>query len=175
MRNPPKQMDGIAGVLHRALSRIGLDRELDDYRVIQLWDEVVGPTVARNAQPTRLDSKRLVVVVRSAPWLQELGMLRRDLCTRLNAAMGRNVINEIFLVVGKIEYNDAHRSHAPRRKPEPAGIGSQSAGVTAVGAGIPPVARDLAIASPDMKAHGLSGEIAAAFDKLWRAKHRGEG
>lgn len=36
-------------------------------------------------------------------------MLRRDLCDRLNKWMEREVITEIFLVVGKVETNEPER------------------------------------------------------------------
>ncbi len=90
-------------VLENVVARLGLDRNLDDYRIWQAWDEVVGPAVARNAQPVRIDSRRLVVAVRNNVWMQELSLLRDRLCERLNEWMGRNVVGEIFLVVGKIE------------------------------------------------------------------------
>ncbi len=93
----------LGSVLENVVARLGLDRNLDDYRLWQAWDEVVGPAVARNAQPVRIDSRRLVVAVRNNVWMQELSLLRDHLCERLNEWMGRDIVGEIFLVVGKIE------------------------------------------------------------------------
>lgn len=93
-------------LLSGVVSRLGLERNLDDYRIWAAWDEVVGPAVARNAQPSRLDARRLVVTVKNATWMQELSLLRHDLCRKLNAWMGREVVAEIFLVVGKVEAAD---------------------------------------------------------------------
>lgn len=93
----------VGSVLENVVARLGLDRNLDDYRIWQAWDDVVGPAVARNAQPVRIDSRRLVVAVRNNMWMQELSLLRDHLCERLNEWMGRNVVGEIFLVIGKIE------------------------------------------------------------------------
>ena len=61
------------------ISRLGLRRDLDDYRIFEAWEQVVGAQIARNAQPTRLDTKRLVVTVKSAVWMQELSLLREDI------------------------------------------------------------------------------------------------
>ncbi|MFQ5351982.1 MAG: DciA family protein, partial [Candidatus Binatia bacterium] len=55
-----------------------------------------------------VDAQRLVVAVRTAAWLQELDLLRRELCSRLNAWMGRKVINELFLVVGRVDRGSAN-------------------------------------------------------------------
>jgi hypothetical protein len=93
----PKQLGTI---LSGVVARLGIDRNLDDYRVWEAWDEVVGPQVARNAEPIRLDQRRLVVAVKSNGWMQELSLLRHDIRDRLNAWMRRDVVEEIFLVIG---------------------------------------------------------------------------
>lgn len=93
----------IASVLQDVVARLGLERDLDDFRVWQAWAEVVGPTLARNAQPIRLDGLRLVVAVKNNSWMQELAMLRGEIAARLNAWMGRRVVGEIFLVVGRLD------------------------------------------------------------------------
>ncbi|MFN2376485.1 MAG: DUF721 domain-containing protein, partial [Candidatus Binatia bacterium] len=93
----------LSALLEQSLARLGLDRRLDDYRVWQAWDEVVGRTISRNAQPVRLDGTRLVVTVRSSTWLQELSLLQRELIARLNEWMQREVVRELFFVVGRVE------------------------------------------------------------------------
>jgi predicted nucleic acid-binding Zn ribbon protein len=93
----------VDGLLRNVVGRLGIERNLDDYRIWAAWDEVVGPAVARNAQPIRLDKARLIVAVKNATWMQELALLRHDLCSRLNRWMDREVITEIFLIVGRVE------------------------------------------------------------------------
>jgi predicted nucleic acid-binding Zn ribbon protein len=108
-------------LLSGVVSRLGLERDLDDYRLWVAWDEIVGPAVARNAQPSRLRARRLVVTVKNATWLQELSLLRHDLSRKLTAWMGREVVAEIFLVVGKVEAADPKpggRRPGPRAVPD---------------------------------------------------------
>ena len=108
----------LSDLLGNVVSRLGLERDLDDYRIWSAWDEVVGPTVARNAQPVRLHARRLVVAVKNATWMHELTLLRRDLCQRLNAWMGREVVGELFLVVGRVEHGDeTSRRRSPQAPP----------------------------------------------------------
>lgn len=160
------RLSSIAEVLQLSLARVGLDRRLEDYRIFEGWDEVVGPTIARNAQPCRLDERRLVVVVRSSAWLQELGLLRRDLCRRLNQWMGREVIGEIFFVVGKLD--PQARSGAGETSVS-TGSHEEEAGDSAAGAG----SEDGGLAPAEVsRASGASEEIAAAFERLWRAARR---
>jgi hypothetical protein len=137
----------LSALLEQTLARFGLDRRLDDYRVWQAWDEVVGLTISRNAQPVRLDGSRLIVTVRSSTWLQELSLLQRELVRRLNEWMKRDVVHEIFFVVGRVEQTT------------PASL-------------VKPVVRDaaqssLALAPP--ASPGLSPEATEIFERLWRA------
>lgn len=115
----------ISTVLADVVARLGLERDLDDFRVWEAWDEVVGEAVSRNAWPIRLDGHRLVVAVKSNTWMQELSMLRDQITPRLNDWMGREVVREIFLVVGRpapsaSERRDRIRRRTPGDQPQPA-------------------------------------------------------
>jgi predicted nucleic acid-binding Zn ribbon protein len=96
----PQRIDGI---LSEVLARLGANRDLAECRLWEVWDDVVGPGVARNAQPLRFASQRLVVTVKSTGWMQELTMLREELTARLNERVGQRLVNEIFFVLGRIE------------------------------------------------------------------------
>ncbi len=149
----------LSALLEQTLARIGLDRRLDDYRVWQAWDEVVGRTISRNAQPVRLDGSRLIVAVRSSTWLQELSLLQRELIVRLNQWMEREVVRELFFVVGRVEQPGAARAQgasAPAAG-QPQGQRTSDVVTSTSSAIAPPPSRD------------LSPEVAATFERLWRA------
>lgn len=141
----------LSALLEQTLSRIGLDRRLDDYRVWQAWDEVVGRTISRNAQPVRLDGTRLVVAVKSSTWLQELSLLQRELIVRINEWMRREVVRELFFVVGRVE-----QQGPSTKKPGAQGL-LPPRGKQADDDGAPPDTGE------------LSPEVAATFERLWKA------
>jgi len=103
----------VSGVLETVVSRLGLRRDLDDYRIFEAWERVVGDQIARNAQPVRLDARRLVIHVKSAVWMQELALLRGDILRRINEWMGRELVQDLFLVLGSPHDEEPKRS-APR-------------------------------------------------------------
>lgn len=90
----------VGGLLETVVSRLGLRRDLDDYRIFEAWEHVVGEQIARNAQPVRLDARRLVINVKNAVWMQELALLREDIRQRINEWMGRELVQDLFLVLG---------------------------------------------------------------------------
>jgi hypothetical protein len=146
----------LSSLMERTLARLGLDRRLDDYRVWQAWDEVVGRTISRNAQPVRLDGDRLVVTVRSSTWLQELTLLQGELLNRLNESMGREVVTELYFVVGRVEHHVPEavvKAVRPSPLPPPSRVAESG-----------PTGSQKMPAVP-----GLSSEATAAFDRLWKA------
>jgi hypothetical protein len=159
-RGPTK----LSALLEHALARIGLDRRLDDYRVWQAWDEVVGRTISRNAQPVRLDGTRLIVTVRSSTWLQELSLLQRELITRINQWMQREVVRELFFVVGRVEHSGPGSA---------ASQGAQGKGRAVLGEPqgqrIGRAHDSLALSNAAPPSEDMSPEAAATFERLWRA------
>ena len=89
----------LGDVLRAALARLPIAQQLADHAVWAKWEAVVGPTIAAHAAPRRLQRGILLVTVDSPMWMVELQFLKHDLRQRLNAAVGRNVIRDVFLVL----------------------------------------------------------------------------
>ena len=64
------------------------------------WAGVVGAAAAMSSYPARIAGDTLVIVCSSAPWAGELGILRRDLGTRLAHLTGRPL--ELRFEVGDV-------------------------------------------------------------------------
>ena len=73
--------------------------ELANYPIWSDWTTLVGPTIARHAQPRRLRRGVLVIAVDGPEWMHELHFMKRELRERLNAHVGRPIIREVFLVL----------------------------------------------------------------------------
>ncbi len=65
----------------------------------RVWDGAVGAQIARRAQPVRLRDRTLVVAVTSAPWMQELHMLKRTLVDAVNECLPTPLIDDLYLVL----------------------------------------------------------------------------
>jgi hypothetical protein len=71
--------------------------------VWRLWDETVGKTIAQNARPSAFKGKLLIVHVNSPVWIHQLQFLKRDLISKLNAALGKPLVEEIKFKVGTLK------------------------------------------------------------------------
>ena len=96
----------LGDVLRAELARLPIARQLADHAVWAKWDAVVGPTLAAHARPRRLQRGILLIAVDSPEWMVELQFLKHDLRQRLNTALGRSVIRDVFLVLGGDRHDD---------------------------------------------------------------------
>lgn len=97
------QLEKLGEVLKKSLKRLDLSPKLEEYGIWPIWNEIVGVTIARNAQPEKIRNGTLFVKVSSSTWMQELQYMKEMISEKLNQSLGREVVKNIFFVVGKIE------------------------------------------------------------------------
>lgn len=91
------ESEKVGGVIMQYLREMGLETPLNEHRLIQAWDEVLGPAVSRYTKEIRIYNQVLFVTVSSAALRNELMMRRTELVARLNAQAGAQVITQIVL------------------------------------------------------------------------------
>ena len=67
-RPDPRDPQSIAGVMRRVLGDLGWTEGMNAGRVLEEWDEIVGPSVAEHCRPVSLDAGVLVVSASSSAW-----------------------------------------------------------------------------------------------------------
>jgi len=87
----------VGGVIRQYLRDMGLETPLNEHRLIQAWDKVLGPSVSRYTRELRIYNQVLYVTISSAALRNELMMRRTELVSRLNAEAGAQVITQIIL------------------------------------------------------------------------------
>ena len=60
-----------------------------------LWDDAVGPAIARCATPLSLEGKTLVVSVVNPRWVAELSGREDELCQRLATKLGKGAVTSL--------------------------------------------------------------------------------
>ena len=87
----------VGGVILQYLREMGLETPLNEHRLIQAWDKVLGPSVSSYTKEIRIYNQVLFVTLTSAALRNELMMRRTELVSRLNAEAGAQVITQIVL------------------------------------------------------------------------------
>jgi predicted nucleic acid-binding Zn ribbon protein len=96
------QIDRLGEVLDRSIKRLQLAPRLDEYGVWPIWNDIVGNTIARNAQPEKIRNGTLFVKVTSPVWMQQLQYMKEMIAERLNQRLKADVVKNIFFVVGRV-------------------------------------------------------------------------
>lgn len=109
-------IEKLGEVLEKSLKRLDPSGRLGEYGVWPIWNEVVGDMIARNAQPEKIRQGTLFVKVSSPVWMQQLQYLKETIVEKINRELGKEVVKNIFFVIGKVE---AKASGEANEKPEP--------------------------------------------------------
>ena len=103
MAQKKSQLERIGEVLDKSLKRFDLGPRLDEYGVWTIWNEIVGPTIARNAQPEKIRNGTLFVKVSSPVWMQQLQFMKEMIVEKLNHRLECDIVKNIFFMVGRID------------------------------------------------------------------------
>ena len=87
----------ISNILQRYLREEGLESPLNEYRLIQAWETVLGKAIARYTGQMYIKNQTLYVHLTSPALRQNLQMSRQSLVKRLNEAVGAQVIVDIVV------------------------------------------------------------------------------
>ena len=104
MKNPDKPSDfvHIRNILDDVLKPYRSKPDFELKELWRLWDEAVGETIAQNARPAAFKGKLLIVHVSSSTWIHQLQFLKNDMIIKLNAALGKPLLEEIKFKIGPL-------------------------------------------------------------------------
>jgi predicted nucleic acid-binding Zn ribbon protein len=100
-------IEKLGAVLDKSLKRLDPSGRLGEYGVWPIWNAIVGDTIARNAQPEKIRQGTLFVKVSSSVWMQQLQYMKDTIAEKLNQELGKEVVKNIFFVVGAVEAKTA--------------------------------------------------------------------
>ena len=89
------EAEQIGEMIRKFFRQNGLESPLNEYRLVQAWDDMVGPVIARYTDNLYIKNQTLYVHLTSAVLRQELMMARELLIKNLNRAVGAQVIVNI--------------------------------------------------------------------------------
>jgi predicted nucleic acid-binding Zn ribbon protein len=92
-----KNEQSIGDVLKDMFKEYGLERKYQRAEIEHVWNDLLGPSVAKVTSKVYLRDGKLTVFLDSTLVKQELSMMRTRLVSALNEAMGSEVVREVIL------------------------------------------------------------------------------
>lgn len=112
MRRPASVTDLLGSILRGTPAEL----RLKEGRIWEVWDEAIGSKIAAHAQPVAFREGTLTVHVDSAPWLQQLTYLKKDLIIKVNEALDEALVKELHLKSGKVKSAAPKTQQAVKRR-----------------------------------------------------------
>jgi len=85
----------IGDLLAKVISGLGIERSLDEARMVEAWADLAGPAIIAVTHSVWVRRGKLFVKVTSATWRQELHLQREDWRRRINAHVGADLVKEV--------------------------------------------------------------------------------
>ncbi|MBU4484049.1 DUF721 domain-containing protein [bacterium] len=93
----------IASILEKTLKKRGFAKKIDQYKVVNSWDKIVGEQIASCSEPLAIQGNTLVVKVSSPAWMNELQFMKTDILEKIQASLNNKSIGNIRFRTGIID------------------------------------------------------------------------
>ncbi|RPI02874.1 MAG: DUF721 domain-containing protein [Calditrichaeota bacterium] len=74
---------------------LGFEKKVNEIRVIEEWDKIVGPNIAKIARVERVEGSILYVKVSSMTWRTELLFQKQAILQKIETVIGKDIIKDI--------------------------------------------------------------------------------
>ncbi len=93
----------VSEVLGRVFTRFGIDKKIEQTKVLRLWSEVVGKEIDGHTHPFSIRGGNLFVRVDNSGWLAQLSFLKNKIISEFNKKQGQKMIEDIYFRLGEIK------------------------------------------------------------------------
>ncbi len=118
-RNKLPRPLAVGDLLSTVFNGTPAEKRLDEGKIWLVWDAAVGKQIAAKARPMGFRDGTLTVAVASAPWMQQLTFLKKQIIQKVNERLGRDLVQDLYLKAGrqKILLPQTESVKMPRQQP----------------------------------------------------------
>ena len=84
--------------IQQFLNKSHIKGSIQALQIEDVWEEIMGKTVARYTDKLQIISDRLIITTKVAPLKHELIYQKEKIKLRVNEALGKNIINEVIVM-----------------------------------------------------------------------------
>ncbi|MFA6457115.1 MAG: DUF721 domain-containing protein [Bacteroidota bacterium] len=90
-----ENIQSLGDALKQLVQSLGIEKQVEQYKIFDVWNEVVGQQVAKVAQPERMQNGVLYVSVNNAPWRTELTFRKKEILDKIHEKTNSTSIIDI--------------------------------------------------------------------------------
>ena len=96
------KLEHIGSIIDDVLKSCRREHDGELIRVWNVWDDIVGEVISKNAKPAAFKGRTLLVYVTSSAWVHQLQFLKKQMIVKLNEALGKSLIDELKFKIGPV-------------------------------------------------------------------------
>jgi predicted nucleic acid-binding Zn ribbon protein len=85
----------LGDALQQLIKSLGIEQQVEQYKIFDVWNDVVGEQVAKVAVPQRIHNGVLIVGVNNAPWRNELTFRKKEILEKIHIKTNSHSITDI--------------------------------------------------------------------------------
>ncbi len=89
----------IGEVIAKLQQTTSLGANLEQARIWENWEQIVGVHLARHCRPHNIKDNQLRIAVQSPVWMHKLSYQKWDLLRRINYMAGKELVSDVFFVL----------------------------------------------------------------------------
>lgn len=97
----------VGDILKEAMKRRNIPVDIGSGKIVSDWENTVGPVISQQTRPEKIRNRTLYLTVSSPIWMQQLQFMKKELLEKVNAALQKEAVSDIFFNVGVIEHQPA--------------------------------------------------------------------
>ncbi|MBI3599007.1 MAG: DUF721 domain-containing protein [Nitrospirae bacterium] len=86
----------LSDVILNLIERLNLQKEMNIYHLCEHWEEIVGCQIAAHTAPEKLRFNTLSLLVDSAPWMNQLTFLKKEIIEKTNQFLQKQLILDLY-------------------------------------------------------------------------------
>ena len=91
-------MEHIAGALKKLIKKQGIEKEINQQKALDVWEEAVGKKIKNHTEPIEVRFGVLTVKTSSSVWRQELQFQRKNIVDSINQKLKKTTIKDIRFI-----------------------------------------------------------------------------
>ena len=91
-------MEHIAGALKKFIKKQGIEKEINQQKATDVWEEAVGKKINEHTEPVDVRFGVLTVKTSSPVWRQELQFQKKSIVNSINKKLKKTIIRDIRFI-----------------------------------------------------------------------------
>jgi predicted nucleic acid-binding Zn ribbon protein len=94
-RKKMQHAEAVSTILSQVLKDKGIAKKIVQYSIFEVWEEIVGTTIAKHTEPLRVVGDTLVVKTKNPAWANELTFMKPEILKKIHKHIPDGSIKEI--------------------------------------------------------------------------------